>query len=327
MSWWTRALFDLPDREVSFRHRGFVGGSPAKRERLESVGRSFLQGYRAALYNGGELEATAESLQRVEEELRGFATEGAAFYLALTDALSPWRKRRYPAFAASVGAPYIYMVQVAAGMPLGRLPLSIEGTLGRLHPLLRWLAIDGYGFYEGFFNTRRSFDQRRVPRRLRGYARRAFDQGLGRSLWFARVADPAAVAHTIGAFSPPRRGDLWAGVGLASVYAGGTDESLCSDLKLLAGEHQGDLAQGAAFAAKARLRGGFVPDHTATACRVLTGQEAAAAAEVTDWAADSLGDLSVGWTRRPQQPPEPLFETWRRRIRGHLMKEVMTSCA
>src|SRR6185295_14439151 len=90
-------------------------------------------------------------------------------------------------------------------------------------PVLGWLALDGYGFHEAFFRTERSVRRQEVPRKVRGfgYPRHAFDQGIGRCLWFVEGAHVGRIAATIGAFPEDRRPDLWSGVGLAATYAGG----------------------------------------------------------------------------------------------------------
>jgi hypothetical protein len=176
--------------------------------------------------------------------------------------------------------------------------------------VLRWLALDGYGFHQAYFRTSQYIGgqyQATLPVwRPSAYANRATDQGIGRALWFIKGSDPQRVAATISEFAPARRGDLWSGAGLASVYAGGVD---AADLKLmasLAGDHLPHAAQGAAFAAKARLLAGLVTPHTETGAQVYCGMSAEEAAAVTDSAREGLPASGDG---------EPVIEVWRRRIR------------
>jgi hypothetical protein len=151
-----------------------------------------------------------------------------------------------------------------------------------------------------------------VDRHLAGYARRAFDQGLGRSLWFVEGADPGRLEAALAAFDPARRGDLYAGLGLASAYAGGVDREALARLRTVAGSHGSALAQGAAFAAKARQRAGNLMPHTELACQQLCGMSAEAAAAVTDQCLENL----------PLTAPEPAYEHWRRRIQAHFQNAV-----
>jgi hypothetical protein len=306
LRWFRRRVFGISPEEVTAARRGFSAGAAGVQARLEQIGRTFLHGYHAALEEP-EAESLAERLNQVDREVCGFAFEGAAMALGLLDRLTPWRRTRWRAFVDGPAAAHVYMVHVGLGWVLARLRCRVEPALAALDPLLRWLVVDGYGFHEGYFHWPRTVDGQAVPGCLSGYARRAFDQGLGRSLWFVRAADPAGIAATVAAFPPARRGDLWAGVGLACAYAGGVGEAALRELDTSAGGHHPRLAQGVAFAAKARARAGNPAAHTELACDVLCGLGAAEAAGLTDAA---LVDL-------PPDGPEPAFELWRQRVQAH----------
>ncbi|HEV2863838.1 MAG TPA: DUF1702 family protein [Pyrinomonadaceae bacterium] len=304
----SRIIFGISPEEASFRTRGFKCRDERARARLEHVGRTFLHGYHAALeVEGAQLAAR---LDAVEWELRGFAFEGAAMGLALLDTLTPWRRTRLRTFVEGAGAAHAYMVFVGAGWSLARLRRGTARPVMSLDPLLGWLAVDGYGFHEGYFHWPDYVTRRKRPRRLKGYALRAFDQGLGRSLWFVEGADVEGIAATVEAFEVERRADLWSGVGLACAYAGGVEGEGIETLRVRAGRFAPQLAQGAAFAAKARQRAGNPAPHTDRACRVLCRLSAEAAARVTDEALRHL----------PHDGDEPAYEIWRRRIAGELAR-------
>jgi hypothetical protein len=242
----------------------------------------------------------------VEPESRGFAFEGAAMGLALLERLTPWRRRRIAPFLAGQADAHAYMVHVGIGWVWARLPFGFRRWRKKLDPLLGWLAFDGWGFHEGFFHWPKYAAGQPPPGKLSGYERRVFDQGLGRSLWFVKGGNAGLIARAIADFSPGRQADLWSGVGLAATYAGIAGRESLETLRERSGPCRPHLAQGAAFAAKARQRAGNLTDYTRLACGILCDMTAEEAAWTTDAALENL----------PLDTPEPAFEIWRRRIQN-----------
>ncbi len=306
-------LFGMSVDDCRPERRGFAIEGDAKVSRLLRVGTTFLIGYHAALLDPRP-ELVASALSGIERGWRGFGFEGAGMGLAIVDALAGGRGRRLRAFAAGPAASQRYLVYVGAGWSLARLPRRVAALrTGLDDPFLQWLVLDGYGFYLGFFATRHAVAGQRVPRRLGGYARRAFDLGLGRSLWFVYGMEPDRVAEGVARFPEGRRGDLWSGVGLACTYGGGLEPAGVERLRLLAGRYEADAAQGSAFAARLRVEADDAPPELDAVCRALCGLDAAAAWALTE-------ECAVGLTaeRGGVVGGEPGFEVWRRRIRGRL---------
>ncbi|MDM8561998.1 DUF1702 family protein [Candidatus Marithioploca araucensis] len=301
-----KLLFGISPDETTFSKRGFHAVSDEVRQQLESVGETFVYGYHAALLDDN-LESLSQQLDTLPNEMRGFAYEGAAMAMTLLDFLSPFNRSRFKRFVEGAGAHHIYMVHVGAGWAWARLHRNVNKALTALDPLFRWLAVDGYGFHEAYFHWQKTITQGIVPRHLSGYARPVFDQGIGRGLWFIKGADVETIANTINGFSAERQADLWSGLGLGATYAGGADETALTHLVKLSNDFRPQLAQGSAFAAKARERAGNPTPHTAQACRIFCGTNTTEAAQVTD---DALIDL-------PYQGSEPAYEIWRQRIQNH----------
>jgi hypothetical protein len=241
---------------------------------------------------------------------RGFAFEGAGMAMAVLDGLPVGHTHHVRDFLAGPGDAHVYMVYVGVGWAMARLPRFRWPRMHAPDPLLRWLVLDGYGFHQAYFRTGRYVHEHFraepfgwPPDGLRGYANRVIDQGIGRAAWFVGGTDPERVATLLDAFPESRRADLYSGTGLAATYAGGVDRRELEHLVELAGPHRAQLAQGAAFAAAARLRAGLVVPHNELATEVLCGTDVEAAAAVTDRARDGLTDGSV-----------PAYAVWRDRI-------------
>jgi hypothetical protein len=301
-----KRLIRIDPAEVTFVRRGFAPSDACTVAQLERVAAHFVQGFHAAVEEprAGRL---GPILDRIEPELRGFAFEGAGMALALLDRLTPWNRSRLRDLIEGSGSAHVYMVIIGAGWAWARLGTRLAPRLESLDPVLRWLALDGYGFHEGYFYTRRTVEEQAHPKRVRGYARTAFDAGLGRSLWFVCGGDPERVHRQVECFDADRRADLWAGIGLACSYAGGVDVGSIAAVRDLSGAHVGALAQGAAFAAKARERAGIVVPDTRIAVEEICRTSLELAAKQCDSALAALPS--------PGASGPPAFETWRREIR------------
>jgi len=254
-------------------------------------------------FQSGSFTTLVSRLNAFEVELRGYAYEGAGIGLAALDCIMPW-KNRTRAFLNGPGSDFIYAVPLGAGMGLARLRRKPEPFLARLDPVLGWLILDGYGFHEGFFSSRRYIQKREVPAHLSPYARRVFDHGLGRSIWFTSSTNVERVVAIIATFPVARRADLWGGVGLACGYTGGADRAAIELLRTAVGVYLPELAMGVAIAANARHTVGNAAQYVELGCEVLCGVSSQTASHMVDVARENL----------PANGVEPAYEVWRQRL-------------
>jgi hypothetical protein len=317
-----RLLFGISPDEASAARRGFEIRDQAMRARLDLVGITFIRGYSMAL-EARSLDDLGLTLDSVDLEWRGFAYEGAAMALALLDYITPGSRNKLGRFLRGPGDRHRYMVHVGAGWAIARVPLRTRSAFRHLDPMLKWLAIDGLGFHEGYFHWSKYRNGKEGGKRPAGYGAHAFDQGLGRSLWFVNGGDVSAMSTSISQFSEARRPDLWSGIGLACAYAGALSIDQLNELKAAAGAWVPSLAQGAAFAAKARERAGNQTAHTENACRVLCGTSASAAAALTDYVLNELkaAELKEALSDSLDDSDTPRYEVWRKRIAAAFAEE------
>lgn len=296
--------------EVTFKRRGFDDDGLGAMTRLEHVGKVFLHGYHAALSDEGS-EVLATNLDTIEREFRGFAYEGAAMGLTLLDQLSLRNHGRLLTFLNGAGSNHTYMVHVGAGWAIARVPWlrrNFIRAMAQLDPLLRWLAADGAGFSDFYFKSQSFLRNPERLDRLQGYVRHAYAQGVGRSLWFVTGANANRIASAISVLPRHLHGDLWSGAGLGCAMAGGAERRTVEQLKTAAGNFRAALAQGAAFAAKARQRADNPTAHTEMTCQIFCGLSAVAAAQLTDAMLENL----------PEDGEMPAYEIWRQRIQSQL---------
>jgi enediyne biosynthesis protein E3 len=289
-------FLQLDLREASFHRRGFPD-TPA-RERLERAGRTFIRGYNLAAVDPRP-ETVLPALADISRDLRGFFAEGAAMGAALRSLLLPWRHEFRRAMRALCGD-YPHLAHVGVGWAMARVPFARHRLARALDPLLAPLAIDGRGFHDGYFSSRAVVAGRGRPSGLTG---RIWDQGVGRSFWFSQGANPDRLAAAVARLAPARRDDLWAGIGLACVYAGGASPAAIGRLTEAAGPSLRWMRQGAAFAIAAHARAGAVPAEAAAAAGQLCRLDTAALVELVNKAQSRTFKTET---------PQPIgYQAWR----------------
>ncbi len=298
-------LLRISEEEALFARRGFRTANEDARKHLEYIGRCFLRGYNEGLA-GHQALALSHAVTLVEPAYRGFAFEGVAMALTMLGYITPWRRSRLEQLLRECGDEHAYMAHIGAGWAVARLRRPLVPILARRDGLLGWLVADGMGFHEGYFKWPRFVVKGERLAGLGGYALRAFDQGVGRSLWFVGGADPQRVRHFADTFALSRRADLWSGIGLAATYAGGIRHEGLEVLGKLSGTHASAMAQGAVFGAKARSRAGNSTPHTDAACQILCGMSARVASQLAD---DTLA-------RIPEPYTASSYENWRLAIQA-----------
>jgi hypothetical protein len=246
-------------------------------------------------------------------ELRGFAYEGAGMGLAIVDFWMPWRQRTRK-FITGPGARYKRAVHLGVGLAFARMDRDPQRFRRRLpDPFYSWCVFDGYGFLRGIRLPQRYLDECADPDKLRGYARRVFDHGLGRGMWFLKRGNSEAVASVIQRFPEGRRADLWSGAGYACGYAGGGDYQALETLRKAAGQYLPNLAVGVAASAWTRHEIGNPVAHNDAACQALCGMSSVEAATLAD---EAMRDLPSGTEE------EPSYEIWRQRLRQALQEHL-----
>lgn len=292
--------------------RGFHVKNSEAKARLERIGEVFLQGYACAVEAASPAEAE-EMLEAIPRDMRGFAYEGAGMGAVVYDSL-PGHNGRLAGLLTGRGRHHDYMIYVGIGWAMARLPKLLWPDIRATDPLLRWLALDGYGFHQAYFKTDAYVRSPLTEHTFRWsgghnhYTANAIDQGIGRALWFVGGTDPDVVTELIRSYPEHRHSDLYAGAGLACTYAGGVGEDELARFVEGAGEHRWALAQGSAFAVEARVKADTIIDHTHLAARVVCGTTAERASRVCR----DLRPPTAG------QGPSPAYETWRTDIAAEL---------
>jgi hypothetical protein len=188
-------------------------------ERVSDARTAFLQGFHEALR--ASPEGLPQLLRNEPFQSRGFALEGAAMALTLTDEFSPACRNRLGVLLNGRPTGEHVLGAIGVGWASARLGKPFDWSPTALGSHYMSAVVDGYGFHQGFFHPQR-FTGRGFPVRESKLST-FYDIGLGRALWFVHIGRVEPIVHTIDRFLPYRRKPLWRGVGTACAFTGNTE--------------------------------------------------------------------------------------------------------
>lgn len=171
--------------------------------------------------------------------------------------------------------------------------------------------LEGYGFFDGYFNWFDALVCQHYPLGLKHDLRCFYDQGLGRAIYFVTNCNPVLIRDYINKFSPDRRSELWSGVGVPTAYVGGLSERELKKLIDFAGEYRAEIMQGVLMGASARTKQEYVPDHTELACHLICGMHSIEGFAITEELEKIL-----------QQRESYNMADWQKLVRSLLRKEA-----
>lgn len=295
---------------VLFSVRGFYEKNGVVVKHLETVGTFFLDGYHAS-FDSKNVETLKNELELIDDTYKGFSFEGASMGFALKDFFTFNNFGQVKEFI-NISPSQVYINYVGVGWALARLPLNIEKQINKFDPLLRWLIVDGYGFHQAYFHTKKYVYDMIPPKELKNpFTIHVFYQGVGRALWFIESTDILRIYNRVSKFPKKYHADLWAGIGLASGYAGGGNEADYKLLKEFSGINLGHLRQGICFGVSARVKAKNVIESTHLVAEIICEQNVQELFEISENAKNKIPN---------ELESEQKYMFWKNEIRENILK-------
>jgi hypothetical protein len=238
-------------------------------ESIQGIFREVHDSYSDSTY----LPELYKYLDSFELKFRSIAYEAASMSMALNDLKADSQLRRWLEFAQQ-SALHGTQIHVGLGWALAQLQLDPSFFMTKLHPMMRYRVADGYGYYEGIFRRRKSVLSQQRPEWNDAIAMGAYDQGLGRSLWYLNYGNIAGTKKLLEKFPVDRQGDFWRGLGIAITYAGGCGEEQLREIFVLAEDYKTQLAAGCVMALVSRKFSKYISEETFLACTVWCNKNA-----------------------------------------------------
>jgi hypothetical protein len=162
--------------------------------------------FQHALYISTEEEnpKLQDHLGIVDLEFRSVACEGIAMGLAVKDfadgTLQRWRE-----LMRVTATEYLPHIHVGLGWAVAKKKLPSLVFLNSIKPLLYAKVFDGHGYYDGTFKQVPSIVNKLRPDYIQQKDFSAYDQGLGRSLWYNHKGDIDKIKEVIDSRGRARR--------------------------------------------------------------------------------------------------------------------------
>lgn len=250
-------------------------------ERVEHV-RNVFQAAQAAADEHLTDEVLIQYLEHsTDPPFRSVAYEGASYARGLQSLSNDNNLTTWLAYMQRVPQ-HAVQVYIGLGWSFAQQRLHPRPLIDTLDPLMQPRVFDGMGYYDGTFRQRHTIHLHKLPEGIEGSDLRAYNQGLGRCLWYVSKGNSDRLAELIGGFDPSRMPDLWRGAGIAIAYVGCIDESGLNALNKHAGIYGGHLAIGAALTGRTRSHAGLPSVDTDLVCQVLCGMNALACKKMTE---------------------------------------------
>ena len=239
--------------------------------------------FQAAQENASKLEDISELvalLQTTETEFLPVAYEGAAMTLALKDFSSGDSILNWKKFLES-SKKYACQIYIGMGWAVGQEKRTSLPFLSELNHNMQFRIWDGCGYFDGIFRQRQTIKGQNRQEHIQQKDYQAYDEGIGRSIWYICKGDETKVPEMIQQFSTDRHSDLWRGVGIACSFVGGFEEKALRALESSAGKHSTQLGIGAAMVAKSRIEADCYTEDIEIINRVFNKLSAEEAMEIT----------------------------------------------
>ncbi len=258
-----------------------------------------------------DLAEVLNYLSGLDKEFSSVAYEAAAMVFALKDLKENNALDRWKLFLRTVEDHHSLSIHIGLGWAFAQHNSSPLAYFNLLDSIQRYRVMDGMGYYDGMLRHRQRVKKPYTPENISGAALQSYDQGIGRSLWYNYLEEPAKIREAIAKFAAERHAGLWRGVGIAVAYVGGFDKKILDAVYTEAKPFCAQLSAGAALAARTRMQ-----THTHTAdlelvCNTWCNASAEEAAMITERAFASAAT------------EENAYETWMTAIEKQVISSEM----
>lgn len=217
-------------------------------DNINAVIESFHIGKNIALENDN-YDSLIKMLNEVDSNFPSVVFEGAASGVANAVFREKHDFQIWLDFANKLDKAHQAQAYVGLGWALAENAILPSSIFEKIQPFRYGRVLDGYGYYHGLLRRRIFVKGAKQPENISEIELQAFDQGIGRAIWYTSKGDLSLLEKMLSAFNESRIPAIWRGIGVAALYVGELNETLSKSLLGLAKENKASFLTGAALAA------------------------------------------------------------------------------
>jgi enediyne biosynthesis protein E3 len=272
------------------------------KDKIELVQNTFKEGKEKA-FSMTDLNQLNDWLLNVPKEFISVAYEGASKAIALKNIKEKKSLDRWNEFYHTFGKLHGFQMHVGLGWVFSELNLGFTDVKLIIEPSLKYRVLDGYGYYEGIFKRRQSIRSQQIPSHLSELDLNAYDQGLGRSLWYISNGEVERLVKLISLFSENRHHDLWRGIGIAVAYVGGIETIAIQQLVKESGQYISAFKSGVSLLIHSRFKANTIVEDTEFISE-----------EIFDLSCETINNCMKTLGQETISKPEHFYFDWLKRI-------------
>ena len=239
--------------------------------------------FQAAQENASKLVDISELvalLQTTETEFLPVAYEGAAMTLALKDFSSGDSILNWKKFLES-SKKYACQIYIGMGWAVGQEKRTSLNFIEELDKNMQFRIWDGCVYFDGIFRQRQTIKGQNRLDYISETNYNAYDEGIGRSIWYICKGDEIKASEMIQQFSQERHSDLWRGLGIACSFVGGFEENALKTLVSSSGKHSAQLGIASAMVAESCIEANCLTSDIQLANQIFNKLNAEEAMKIT----------------------------------------------
>lgn len=248
--------------------------------RMDKISETF-QASKQIGFNNTTWDEFNEFLNKQDVFYHALVYEGASMGYSQYDKFNNGRLIAWRKFANKTPKAFNTFNFIGLGWALAKWTDFDLSTLDDIDAKIFWRIFGGWGYHDAIFKKALIFNKMERGIRVPAEYANAYDEGIGRLIWYESRSDLEKMMDLVSRFDKSRLPDIWRGIGIAVSFVGAYELNYFKDILNCAGEYQNNFLIGSALAAKALNSTRTISDEVEAAFKYMFNKSISEIAQMT----------------------------------------------